>query len=116
MAQDHPAPIHELYIKHSEAGLVVTTSEYAHSLHNLANKNGAKLLVLDDALRVLAMRPCPKSTLLPPNPEPSLWNEDQPLEAGLEPQFYNGSDAMIIYTSGTTGTPKGDFSFNYLQM
>ncbi|KAJ9580782.1 hypothetical protein L9F63_024040, partial [Diploptera punctata] len=107
MAQDHPTPIHDLYIKHSEAGLVVTTSEYAHSLQNLANKNGAKLLVIDDALRVLAMRPSAKSTLLPPQPAPSPWNEDEQLEAGLEPQFYNESDAMIIYTSGTTGTPKG---------
>jgi long-subunit acyl-CoA synthetase (AMP-forming) len=53
------------------------------------------------------MKAVPKSTLLPAVPEPSPWEEDQPLEGGLDPQFYNDSDAMIIYTSGTTGPPKG---------
>jgi malonyl-CoA/methylmalonyl-CoA synthetase len=107
MMADHPSPVREHYISNSEASLVVTTTEYADSLQNLAVKSGARLLVFDEALRVLAMKAAPKSTLLPAMPEPSPWEEDQPLEGGLDPQFYNNSDAMIIYTSGTTGPPKG---------
>jgi acyl-CoA synthetase (AMP-forming)/AMP-acid ligase II len=107
MMADHPPPVREHYISNSEASLVVTTTEYADSLQDLAVKAGAQLLVLDEALRVLAMKAAPKSTLLPAKPEPSPWDEDQPLEGGLDPQFYNDNDAMIIYTSGTTGPPKG---------
>jgi malonyl-CoA/methylmalonyl-CoA synthetase len=107
MMADHPSPVREHYISNSEASLVVTTTEYADSLQHLAVKSGARLLVFDEALRVLAMKAVPKSTLLPAVPEPSPWEEDQPLEGGLDPQFYNDSDAMIIYTSGTTGPPKG---------
>lgn len=107
MTADHPNPVREHYISNSEASLVVTTAEYADCLHQVAQKTGAKLVVLEDALRVLAMKAAPKSTLLPSQPEPSPWDEDQPLEAGQDPQFYSDSDAMIIYTSGTTGLPKG---------
>ncbi|KAJ4428727.1 hypothetical protein ANN_25720 [Periplaneta americana] len=107
MTADHPNPVREHYISNSEASLVVTTAEYADGLHQVAQKTGAKLVVLEDALRVLAMKAAPKSTLLPSQPEPSPWDEDQPLEAGQDPQFYSDSDAMIIYTSGTTGLPKG---------
>ncbi|KDR20268.1 acyl-CoA synthetase family member 3, mitochondrial isoform X2 [Zootermopsis nevadensis] len=107
MMADHPSPVHEHYISNSEASLVVTTTEYADSLQNLAVKSRARLLVFDEALRVLAMKSAPKSTLLPAIPVPSPWEEDQPLEGGLDPQFYNDSDALIIYTSGTTGPPKG---------
>lgn len=107
MAVDHPPPVREYYISNSEASLVVTTPEYADALQHLVVKSGAKLLILDEALRVLAMQVAPKSTLLPSKPEPSLWDELQPLEGGLDPQFYSDSDAMIIYTSGTTGPPKG---------
>lgn len=107
MAVDHPPPVREYYISNSEASLVVTTSEYADALQRLVVKSGARLLILDEALRVLAMKVAPKSTLLPSKPEPSPWDEDQPLEGGLDPQFYSDSDAMIIYTSGTTGLPKG---------
>jgi malonyl-CoA/methylmalonyl-CoA synthetase len=107
MTAAHPSPVREHYITNSEASLVVTTAEYADSLQNLAVKCGARLVVLDEALRVLAMNAVPKSTLLPAQSEPSLWDEDQPLEGGLDSEFYSDSDAMIIYTSGTTGPPKG---------
>jgi acyl-coenzyme A synthetase/AMP-(fatty) acid ligase len=107
MMANHPPPVWDHYISNSEASLVVTTTEYADSLQDVAVKAGAQLLVLDEALRVLAMKAAPKSILLAAQPEPSPWDEDQPLEAGLDPQFYNDNDAMIIYTSGTTGLPKG---------
>jgi malonyl-CoA/methylmalonyl-CoA synthetase len=114
MAVDHPPPVCEYYISNSEASLVVTTPEYADALQQLVVKSGARLLILDEALRVLAMKVASKPTLLPSKPEPSPWDEDQPLEGGLDSQFYSDSDAMIIYTSGTTGPPKGMLNIKIL--
>lgn len=102
----HPEASLQYFINDSDASLLLTTNEFAPRLEGIAQSSGRRLLVIDDALRTLAMKPEIKV-------DPSQVDFIQPTEpltdvnAGLEDDFYTDSSAMIIYTSGTTSNPKG---------
>lgn len=93
----HPQSLLEYYANDSNAKLIITTLEYAELMQRVCKNSKIKLLVLDDKLRqnTTQMNPTKKIDM----------------EAGLSPDFYNKSNAMILYTSGTTGQPKGMFLF-----
>ncbi|KAE8752620.1 hypothetical protein FOCC_FOCC000742 [Frankliniella occidentalis] len=102
----HPESSLKYFITDSDASLLLTTNELAPQLAGIAQSSGRQLVVLDDALRTLAMKPEIKV-------DPSQVDLVQPAEpssdvnAGLVDEFYADSNAMIIYTSGTTSNPKG---------
>ncbi|KAJ1519395.1 hypothetical protein ONE63_004687 [Megalurothrips usitatus] len=102
----HPEASLQYFVNDSDASLLLTTNELAPQLAGIAQSSGRKLLVIDDALRRLALKPDVKI-------DPSQVDFIEPagpvtdVAAGLEDEFYADSDAMIIYTSGTTSTPKG---------
>ncbi|XP_067006319.2 malonate--CoA ligase ACSF3, mitochondrial [Anabrus simplex] len=107
----HPPNLLEYYIKDSEANLIVTTPEHAPVLSDIASKLGRKLLIFDEALRVLAMKQAVRASKIITGVESDLTlcngESSEDLDGGLAPEFYDKSDAIIIYTSGTTGEPKG---------
>lgn len=102
----HPEASLKYFINDSDASLLLTTSELAPQLAGIAQSSGRQLIVLDDALRTLAMKSDIKI-------DPSQVDNIEPEKpctdvcAGLEDDFYADSNAMIIYTSGTTSNPKG---------
>ncbi|CAG5081803.1 Similar to Acsf3: Malonate--CoA ligase ACSF3 [Cotesia congregata] len=83
--------------------VVITTTEFAPLLEPIASKCNCRLIVLDNALRLLAMKPLPR---LANNRDTDVEYFDESSETPLKDEFYNDSDAMFVYTSGTTGTPK----------
>ncbi|XP_012286073.1 acyl-CoA synthetase family member 3, mitochondrial isoform X2 [Orussus abietinus] len=99
-----PTPVLDYYIKDSDATVIVTTSELVPLLEPLANNTKKHLVVFDDTLRILAMKPSDK---MANNKQISQSDSEDSLEAGMKDDFYNLSDAMFVYTSGTTGKPKG---------
>lgn len=105
MSSSHPTPILEYYLTDSDAKVLVTTPQFLPLVEPIANSKNRKLIVLDDTLRMLAMKFDGKQSN---NKGNNLDYEigDLP-EAGLDNHFYNNSDALFIYTSGTTGKPKG---------
>ncbi|KAJ8870096.1 hypothetical protein PR048_029108 [Dryococelus australis] len=107
MCQSHPAPLLEHYVNDCGAGLVITTQELSPSLDKVKMKVGSRLLVLDDSLRMLAMKPPAFLLQLNQLDEDPGATREEVLEAGQEPEFYSDADAMIVYTAGTTGMPKG---------
>ena len=98
--------MHEYFITDSDAQLIITTSEYSEQISEALMKTDKKLIILDDCLKQSAMKIPNQKT--DPNTLPSPSNI-QTLEAGLNPNFYQNSNALIIYTSGSTGKPKGMF-------
>lgn len=106
LSKSHPPNLLEYYITDSSADLIVTTSNFADICSELCRKTDTKLLVVDEELINQAIIERESKSL-------EAKSEDKPkesvprLDAGLEPEFYQNSDAMIIYTSGTSGTPKG---------
>ncbi|KAH0535519.1 malonate--CoA ligase ACSF3, mitochondrial [Cotesia glomerata] len=98
-----PPPVLEYYLKDSGSKVVITTTEFAPLLEPIASKCNCRLIVLDNALRLLAMKPLPR---LANNRDTDVEYFDEPTETPLKDEFYNDSDAMFVYTSGTTGTPK----------
>lgn len=104
----HPAPVLDYYITDSDARVFVTTPEHLPIIEPLMARGNRKLLVFDNALRVLAMKTDNK---LANNRGLSGVERDlgSALDAGVPGDFYNKSDAMFVYTSGTTSKPKGKF-------
>ncbi|KAG8038087.1 hypothetical protein G9C98_006412 [Cotesia typhae] len=98
-----PPPVLEYYLKDSGSKVVITTTEFAPLLEPIASKCNCRLIVLDNALRLLAMKPLPR---LANNRDTDIEYFDESTETPLKDEFYNDSDAMFVYTSGTTGTPK----------
>ncbi|KAG8231508.1 hypothetical protein J437_LFUL011546 [Ladona fulva] len=108
LCREHPLPVMEHYMKDSDAALLLAGSEYLDTAKELA-KNGRQMLVVEDALKVLAKRHGPNravSSLGAADEEIEL-RPNHVLKGGLDDEFYANSDALIIYTSGTTGPPKG---------
>ncbi|XP_015599130.1 acyl-CoA synthetase family member 3, mitochondrial [Cephus cinctus] len=99
----HPTPILDYYIKDSDARIIVTTTEHLPLLEPIVAKTNRRLIVLDDALRILAM----KAGKTANNKSTTEYDVENTLDAGIKGDFYNKSDALFIYTSGTTGKPKG---------
>ncbi|KAL0277305.1 UNVERIFIED_CONTAM: hypothetical protein PYX00_004643 [Menopon gallinae] len=106
LSKSHPANLLEYYIKDSNADLIVTTSNFADICSELSKKTESKLLVVDEELITQAAVP-KESKIADPSNESAPKEPGLKLDAGMEPEFYQNSDAMIIYTSGTSGTPKG---------
>ncbi|KAK6618703.1 hypothetical protein RUM43_013094 [Polyplax serrata] len=105
LSQRHPLGLLEYCISDCDAKLLVTTSELAEKLSPLSERVKSKLLVIDDELvNEAVVRKLTKTADIvikpPQEPNPRLGG-------GLDPEFYQNSDAMIVYTSGTTGNPKG---------
>ncbi|XP_057334318.1 malonate--CoA ligase ACSF3, mitochondrial [Microplitis mediator] len=97
-----PPPVLEYYLKDSGSKVVITTTEFSPILEPIAAKCNCRLIVLDDALRILAMKPHGRAA----NNKDEYEYFDEPRETPLKDEFYNDSDAMFVYTSGTTATPK----------
>lgn len=108
LCHEHPLPVMEHYIRDSDASLLLAGPEYVEVASELI-KNGRKMLVVEDALRVLAKRHTPNRAVssLAAADEEVVPQPTNVLKGGLEDEFYADSDALIIYTSGTTGPPKG---------
>ncbi|KAK0180886.1 hypothetical protein PV327_003221 [Microctonus hyperodae] len=104
MSTSSPAPVIEYFLKDSEAKVVITTTEHSPILEPIAAKLKCRLIVLDNALRILAMKPDGKTAN---NKNITEYDVDESNDTPLKDEFYNDSDAMFVYTSGTTGTPKG---------
>lgn len=104
MSTSSPAPVIEYFLKDSEAKVVITTTEHSPILEPIAAKLKCRLIVLDNALRILAMKPDGKTAN---NKNITEYDIDESNDTPLKDEFYNDSDAMFVYTSGTTGTPKG---------
>ncbi|XP_003423995.1 malonate--CoA ligase ACSF3, mitochondrial isoform X2 [Nasonia vitripennis] len=100
----HPAPVLDYYITDSDARVFVTTQEHLPIIEPLIAKSNRRLIVFDNALRVLASKPDGKLANNKGNIERDFGNF---LDAGVPGDFYNKSDAMFVYTSGTTSKPKG---------
>ncbi|XP_046386430.1 malonate--CoA ligase ACSF3, mitochondrial [Ischnura elegans] len=108
LCQDHPLPVMEHYVRDSDVALILAGQEYLELASQLMEK-GRQMLVVEDALRVLARRHGPNravSSLAAADEEVDL-QPNHILKGGLDDEFYADSDALIIYTSGTTGPPKG---------
>lgn len=101
----HPAPVLDYYITDSDARVFVTTQEHLPIIEPLIAKSNRRLIVFDNALRVLASKPENKLANNKGNFERDFGNI---LDAGVPGDFYNKSDAMFVYTSGTTSKPKGN--------
>ncbi|XP_014225277.1 acyl-CoA synthetase family member 3, mitochondrial [Trichogramma pretiosum] len=100
----HPAPVLDYYIKDSDAKVFITTQDHLPIVEPLLANSNRHLIVFDNALRVLAMKPHSKEAnnkLDVPHDQGNL------MDAGVPGDFYNKSDAMFVYTSGTTSKPKG---------
>ncbi|XP_014206849.1 acyl-CoA synthetase family member 3, mitochondrial isoform X2 [Copidosoma floridanum] len=100
----HPTPVLEYYITDSDAKVIVTNQEYLPVIEPIIAKSKRHLIVFDNALRVLAMKPDGKQANNKVLIERDLGNA---FDAGVSGDFYNKSDAMFVYTSGTTNKPKG---------
>nr|CAD7424205.1 unnamed protein product [Timema monikensis] len=96
MNDKHPLPLMEHYVTNSQAKLVVTTRHYAKMIAKLCLKIGTKMLIMDDILQISSRRTDGENI-----------DALDSFSIGLEPEFYETSEALIIYTSGTTGLPKG---------
>lgn len=104
LSDKHPPQVLEYYMDDSDARIIITTSELLPMIEPIVNKTKRKILVFDNALRVLAMK---GDTKLAANKD--FGSKDEELQdAGVPGDFYNRSDAMFIYTSGTTSKPKGN--------
>lgn len=109
LSSAHPAPILEYYIKDSDAKVLITTPQFLPLVEPIAKSSNRQLIVLDDTLRMLAMKLDGKQG----NNKGHFEFESGELpEAGLDGNFYSNNDALFIYTSGTTGKPKGRVNFN----
>ena len=101
-----PPALLDYYIKDSDVRVIVTTAEHVPMLEPLVANTNRLLLVFDEALRVLAMKPDGKTAnnrTIDPVDFASYANS---IETPLKDEFYAKNDAMFIYTSGTTGKPK----------
>ncbi|KAH0999070.1 malonate--CoA ligase ACSF3, mitochondrial-like isoform X1 [Dendroctonus ponderosae] len=87
----HPEQLLEYYIKDANSRLMVSSLEFAKTLHSLSRKSGIQQHLLEEDLLLRAKT----HKSVDPNPDP------------LSKEFYQSSDALILYTSGTTGNPKG---------
>lgn len=106
----HPAPVLDYYITDSDAKVFVTTQEHLPVIEPLIAKSKRHLIVFDNALRVLAMKPDGK---LANNKGNIQYDSGTSLDAGVWGDFYNKSDAMFVYTSGTTSKPKDNLYHLY---
>lgn len=102
----HPEASLKYFINDSDSSLLITTHELAPQLAGIAKSSGRQLMVMDEALRTLAMKPDVK---VDPSQVDHIKPDDpaQDVVAGMDDDFYTDSSAMIIYTSGTTSNPKG---------
>ncbi|XP_043286482.1 malonate--CoA ligase ACSF3, mitochondrial isoform X2 [Venturia canescens] len=99
-----PRALLDYYIKDSDVRIIVTTSENAPLLEPLIANTNRRLVIFDEALRVLAMKPDGKTA----NNRTTVDSTDtsDSIETALKDDFYASNDALFIYTSGTTGKPK----------
>ncbi|XP_015524263.1 malonate--CoA ligase ACSF3, mitochondrial [Neodiprion lecontei] len=104
LSSAHPASILEYYITDSDAKVLVTTPQFLPLVEPIAKSSNRQLIVLDDTLRMLALKFDGKKANNRGHFEYEIG--DLP-EAGMDGDFYNNSNALFVYTSGTTGKPKG---------
>ncbi|KAJ8687479.1 hypothetical protein QAD02_023273 [Eretmocerus hayati] len=100
----HPGPVLDYYITDSDAKVFVTTQEHLPVVEPILAKSKRRLIIFDNALRVLAMKADSKTA----NNKGEIQRDfGISFDAGVPGDFYNKSDAMFVYTSGTTSKPKG---------
>lgn len=77
-------------------------------MESLVADSKRRLVVFDDALRVLAMKFDGKLDPKKNNAEGEVLDL---ADVGVKDDFYNHSTALFAYTSGTTNKPKGGGPF-----
>lgn len=104
LSTSSPGPVLDYFIKDADVRVIVTVPEHLPLVEPLVANTNRRLLVLDEALRMLAMKPDGRTANnRGPIDQQEIGNF---AETPLKDEFYRNSDAMFIYTSGTTGKPK----------
>ena len=92
LCDSHPESLWEYVLTDCQADVVITTSRYASTLQNLADKNGMQFMLIDEELSAVQREQNGVYELTEVEKKEMCWDE---------------RGAMIVYTSGTTGPPKG---------